>query len=200
MGSTMILPLPDGVPVLNSNTKVTILLNKVTEGDRSASEQLLPLVYEELRKLARIRMSKLPPGQTLQSTALVHEAYIRTTGQGDGTWEGRRHFFFVAARAMRDILVEDARRKASLKRGGDLVRIDMGTALEIEAPAEKMIDLDIGLHKLENLDPKGFELVMLRYFTGFSLAEVAQAWGTSLSTVERKWRFVKAWLAEEMEE
>ncbi len=186
--------------MLDSNAKVTMLLNKVAEGDRSASEQLLPLIYEELRKLARIRMSKLPPGQTLQSTALVHEAYMRAADQGDGTWEGRRHFFFVAARAMRDILVEDARRKASLKRGGDMVRVDLGVALEIEAPAEKMLDLDIGLQKLENLDPKGFELVMLRYFTGFSLAEVAQAWDTSLSTVERKWRFVKTWLAEEMEE
>ncbi len=191
---------PDGVPMPDANAQVTLLLNKMVEGDRSASEQLIPLVYEELRKLARIRMSNLPPGQTLQSTALVHEAYIRTAGKGDGTWEGRRHFFFAAARAMRDILVEDARRKASLKRGGDLVKIDLGMALEIEAPAEKMIDLDIGLQKLEKLDSRGFELVMLRYFTGFSLVEVAQAWDTSLSTVERKWRFVKTWLAQEMEE
>ena len=183
----------------DSNTKLTMLLNQVSHGDLSASEQLLPLVYDELRKLARIRMSKLPPGQTLQSTALVHEAYMRTAGKGDGTWEGRRHFFFVAARAMRDILVEDARRKSSLKRGGDMVRVDLGTAHEIEAPAEKMLDLDIGLEKLEKLDPKGFELVMLRYFTGLSLEEVSQAWDTSLSTVERKWRFVKTWLVDEME-
>jgi RNA polymerase sigma factor (TIGR02999 family) len=183
----------------DSSAKVTLLLNKVVEGDRAASEQLLPLVYDELRKLARIRMSKLPPGQTLQSTALVHEAYLRTADQGDGTWEGRRHFFFVAARAMRDILVEDARRKSSIKRGGDKVRVELGIAFEVAAPAEKMLDLDIGLQKLEKLDPQGFELVMLRYFTGFSLNEVAQAWGTSLSTVERKWRFVKTWLADEME-
>jgi RNA polymerase sigma factor (TIGR02999 family) len=178
---------------------ITQLLNRAAADDATATAELLPLIYAELRLLARRRLARLPSGHTLQATALVHEAYLRVVDDRDQVWEGRRHFFFVAARAMRDILVEDARRKAAQKRGGDLVRIELGDDLGVEAPADRLLTLDLSLGRLEQDDPEGYELVMLRYFTGLSLAEVAASWGVSLSTVERKWRFVKAWLAREMD-
>jgi RNA polymerase sigma factor (TIGR02999 family) len=140
----------------------TRLLNRAAQGDRRAAGELLPLVYDELRKLARHRLSHLPAGQTLQATALVHEAYVRVVDQREDSWEGRRHFFFVAARAMRDILVEDARSKASQKRGGDRVRIEIEDALFVSAPAQRILTLDLCLGSLEEDDPQGFELVMLR--------------------------------------
>ncbi len=178
---------------------VTQLLNLAAAGDRSAADELLPLVYDELRKLASHRMAALPAGQTLQATALVHEAYMRVVDVRADDWEGRRHFFFVAARAMKDILVEDARRKSAERRGGDLVRMELGDAFEVAAPADRLLTLDISLGRLEADDPEGYELVMLRYFTGLTVADVAEAWGVSVSSVERKWRFVKAWLAHEMD-
>lgn len=178
---------------------VTRLLQEAAQGDREAASHLLPLVYDELRKLARNRMSVLPPGQTLQATALVHEAYMRIVQREDEGWQGRRHFFFVAARAMKDILIEDARRKSAQKRGGDRVRIELGDALEIAAPADRILSLDLCLERLATDDPEGHELVMLRYFTGLTVPEVAEAWSVSVSSVERKWRFVKAWLASHMD-
>jgi len=178
---------------------LTMLLNRAASGDRRASEELLPLVYDELRKLARHRMSHLPAGQTMQATALVHEAYMRVVDRADEGWEGRRHFFFVAARAMRDILVDEARRKAAHKRGGDLVRVDLGDTFDVAAPADDMLCLDESLSRLEAADPEGYELVMLRYFTGLTVNEVAESWGQSVSSVERKWRFVRAWLARSMD-
>jgi RNA polymerase sigma factor (TIGR02999 family) len=180
--------------------QLTLLLHRAAAGDRQAASELLPLVYGELRRLARDRLRKLPPGQTLQATALVHEAYLRVVDRPEEDWEGRRHFFFVAARAMRDILVEDARRKSALRRGGDQVRIELADgALEVAAPADRVLTLDLGLQRLEAADPEGYELVMLRFFTGLTLPEIADAWGRSLRTVERKWRFVRSWLAREME-
>ncbi len=184
--------------MVNDRNDVTRLLGLAATGDRRAAAELLPLVYDELCKLARHRLSLLPPGQTLQSTALVHEAYLRVVDCGEEDWDGRRHFFFVAARAMRDILVEDARRKSAQKRGGDLVRIELGDAHGVASTAGRMLTLDLNLGRLEELDPEGYELVMLRYFTGLTIPEVAKAWGVSPSTVERKWRFVRSWLAEEM--
>lgn len=181
-----------------SSSPITRLVQRTAEGDRSASQQLLPLVYDELRRMAQNRMSDLPPGQTLQATALVHEAYVRVMGDEGDNWQNRRHFFFVAARAMRDILVEEARRKAARKRGGDLVRIDVDDALLVAAPAQDMLALNLSLEKLEKDDPEGYELVMLRYFTGLTLGEIAQGWDVSRSTVDRKWRFVKAWLGREL--
>lgn len=180
--------------------QVTRLLNRAAAGDPRATDELLPLVYDELRKLARHRLGALPPGQTLQATALVHEAYVRAVDGREGDWDGRRHFFFVAARAMRDILVEDARRKSANKRGGDVVRVELGDgAFEVAAPADHLITLDLTLVRLEKDDPEGYELVMLKFFTGMTLPEIAESWGVSLSTVERKWRFVRSWLSREME-
>ncbi len=176
-----------------------MLLDRAAAGDRQAAGELLPLVYEELRKLARSRLRNLPPGQTLQATALVHEAYMRVVDREQDGWEGRRHFFFVAARAMRDILVEDARRKSASRRGGDLVRIELADgALEVAAPADRLLTLDLGLQRLEAADPEGYELVMLRFFTGLTLPEIAGSSGRSLRTLERKWRFVRSWLAREL--
>ena len=198
-------PFPLRFPAMDaprdpSRGQVTRLLDRAAAGDPTAADELLPLVYDELRKLARHRLGALPPGQTLQATALVHEAYVRAVDGHDRPWDGRRHFFFVAARAMRDILVEDARRKSASKRGGDVVRVELGDgALEVAAPAEKLITLDLSLVQLEKDDPEGYELVMLKFFTGMTLPEIADAWDVSLSTVERKWRFVRVWLAREME-
>lgn len=185
---------------MSTRPDVTLLLNRAASGDRQASAELLPLVYDELRRLAHQRMARLPAGQTLQATALVHEAYMRVVDGSEDSWDGRRHFFFVAARAMRDILVEDARRKTAGKRGGELARVELSEALAVAAPVKHVLTLDLCLGQLEANDPEGYELVMLRYFTGLTLEEIATAWSTSRSTVERKWRFVKAWLAREMDQ
>ena len=179
---------------------LTLILNQAAHGDRQAAEQVLPLVYEELRKLAAARVSKLPPGQTLQATALVHEAYLRICGREPEGWDGRRHFFFAASRAMRDLLVEDARRKGSLKRGGDRRRIDLPDfGMTVETPHEDLITLNDGLDELEKSDPESHEIVMLRYFTGLTAEETAEVIGTSLSTIKRKWRFARAWLYRTLE-
>lgn len=182
---------------------MTRLLNLAARGDRQASAAVLPLVYEELRTLAHARMRKLPPGQTLQPTALVHEAYLRIAERPQG-FEGRAEFFFVAARAMKDILVDEARRKAALKRGGDRVRVGSDAlsdvAAGIAAPVEDMLNLDRVLERLEVEDAVGHKLVMLRYFTGLTMPEIAEATGMSLSRAERKWRFTRAWLADALDE
>ncbi len=183
-----------------TDNDLTLILNQAAHGDRQAAEQVLPLVYDELRKLAGSRLSKLPPGQTLQATALVHEAYLRIRGKEPEGWEGRRHFFFAAARAMRDILVEDARRKGSLKRGGDRHRIELpDLGIVIETPREDLLALNESLAELERDDPESYEIVMLRYFTGLTAEETADVLDTSLSTVKRKWRFARAWLYRALE-
>jgi RNA polymerase sigma factor (TIGR02999 family) len=174
---------------------VTRILVAIRDGDREASDRLLPLVYQELRNLARSRMARTPPGQTLQPTALVHEAYLRLIGSADAGWDGRGHFFGAAARAMRDILVDQARRKGSLKRGGDRNRVPLDhVAPEFETNADEVLALDEALRKLEVEDPEKAELVMLRYFAGLTAKETAELLGVSLGTVERRWRFVRAWL------
>jgi len=178
---------------------VTRALRAVVRGDERAAAELLPLVYEELRKLARSWMAKLPPGQTLQATALVHEAYLRVVRSEDPGWEGRRHFFAAAARAMREILIERARKKASPKRGGGRKRVDLGDlAVAIEAPAQDMLALDEALVRLEREDSRRHQIVMLRFFAGLSLAETAEVLGVSVPTVERDWRYARAWLHKEL--
>lgn len=182
-----------------SPEKITRILNRAAAGDPAAGTEILPLVYDELRKLAAARLAKIPPGQTLQATALVHEAYLRIADRQDGEWSGRAHFFFAAARAMRDILVEDARRKASLKRGGDRKRLELHeSGLAIQPPDDDVLAVDEAVKKLEREDPEQAQLVMLRYFSGLTTEETADVLGVSTATVERRWRFVRAWLRREL--
>lgn len=174
---------------------ITQHLEAAERGEPRATVELLPLLYDELHQLARARLSKLPPGQTLEATALVHEAYLRISGRQPDGWDGRRHFFFAAARAMRDILVEDARRKGSLKRGGDYKRVTLaGLGMTMDRNDHELLALDEALIELEKTDPEHYQLVMLRYFGGLSNEETAEVLETSLSTIKRKWRFVRAWL------
>jgi RNA polymerase sigma factor (TIGR02999 family) len=171
------------------------ILQAAQAGDQEAAAQLLPLVYGELRKLAQARMANLPPGQTLQPTALVHEAYLRLLGKRDLRVESQRHFFFIAARAMRDILVERARSKAGPKRGGDRHRVELrDTVADSEAYPAELLAVHEALEELEKEDPLKAQIVNLRYFTGMSWAETAQVLGVSERTLYRHWRFTKAWL------
>jgi RNA polymerase sigma factor (TIGR02999 family) len=180
---------------------VTRALDAAATGEEGAAARLLPLVYEELRLLAKARMSKTPPGQTLQATALVHEAYLRVVGEHDSRWAGRGHFFFAAARAMRDILVEQARRKSRLKHGGGWKRADVDLdGILIEPPKENLLALDEALSRLEEEDPEKAGIVMLRYFTGLTTEETAAVLNLSVSTIERKWRVIRAWLRRELGE
>jgi RNA polymerase sigma factor (TIGR02999 family) len=163
--------------------------------------ELLPVVYAELRRLAAVLTGQLPPGQTLQPTALVHEAYLKLVRGKDPGWEGRRHFFGAAAQAMREILVDQARRKASLKRGGRGQRIDLTEGLALIAPpTDDMEALDEAVQQLQTEEPVLAEIVMLRYYTGLSVEETAGVVGMSVSTVTRKWRFARAWLAGRLSE
>ena len=174
---------------------VTQMLRAAELGDAEAAAAVLPLVYGELRKLAGAMMVKTPPGNTLQPTALVHEAYVRLVGKEDPGWNSRGHFFGAAAQAMRRILVEQARRKARRKHGGDLARVDADEAdLPIEPPNEDMLALDEALKRLEDIDKRKADVVMLRYFAGLSIEEAAAALGVSEPTVERDWRFARAFL------
>ena len=173
---------------------VTDILRAAQEGDQEAAARLLPLVYDELRKLAQARMARLSPGLTMQPTALVHEAYLRLVGKGDVPLEGRRHFFFVAARAMRDILVEQARRKAGPKLGGDRRRVELREQATAEPVPEEVLAVHEALAELEQEDPLKAQIVNLRYFTGMTVPETAQVLGISERTLHRHWRFIKAWL------
>jgi RNA polymerase sigma factor (TIGR02999 family) len=175
---------------------VTRLLDAAAAGDRQAVAELLPLVYQELRKLAASRMTHEKPGQTLNATALVHEAYVRLVG-ADATreWNGRGHFFGAAAEAMRRILVESARRKARLKRGGDGRRVEMPDHLPAPAaPVEDVLAVDEALDQLAGRDATAAELVKLHYFAGFTLEESADVLGVSHRTAYRTWAFARAWL------
>ena len=157
--------------------------------------ELLPLVYAELRRLAAVLAGRLPPGQTLTATALVHEAYLRLVGTQDPGWEGRRHFFGAAARAMRDILVEQARRKAAAKHGGGAQRVELTEGLAvIEPPAADVLAVDEAIQQLQQEKPRLAEIAMLRYFAGLSVDETAAVLGISPSTLAREWRFARAWL------
>jgi RNA polymerase sigma factor (TIGR02999 family) len=178
--------------------EVTLLLQAAHSGDSQAAEQLLPLVYDELRRLAEHRLAHEAPGQTLEPTALVHEAYLRLVGNQQGThWGGRDHFFAAAAQSMRRILVENARRKHSLKRGGGLTRRALEEA-ELLAPElhEDVLALDEALTQLAATDRAAADLVQLRYFGDLSMPEAARILGISQRTAERLWTYARAWLRE----
>lgn len=172
---------------------LTRILAAAGAGDRKAAAELMPLVYEELRTLARARLSHRPPGMTIQPTALVHEAYLKLVASGDPGWDSRAHFFGAAAQAMRNILVDQARRKKSLKRGGDARRVD-DFELLIEPPSEDILALDEALTALEKRDERKARIVMLHYFSGLTLEETAAALKISVPTVQREWRFTRSLL------
>jgi RNA polymerase sigma factor (TIGR02999 family) len=179
-------------------TDVTSLLNALGSGDPHAAAQLLPLVYDDLRRLAAHRVAHEAPGHTLQPTALVHEAYLRLVGdQVDVSWDGRGHFFAAAAEAMRRILVENARSKRRLKRGGDRARLPLEEAeLLAPEPREDVLALDEALTELAAADRAAADLVQLRYFGGMSIPDAARVLGVSPRTAERLWTFARAWLRE----
>ena len=178
---------------------VTQILSAIEQGETQATDELLPLVYEELRCLAAQRLSQELPGQTLQATALVHEAYLRLLGPEVTTWKSRGHFFGAAAEAMRRILVDNARRKQRLKRGGNQQRVDMDDVqLGAEGPSEDLIALDEALAKLAEMDSAKAELVKLRYFAGLTVEQAARALGCSETTAKEHWRFARAWLYRQM--
>lgn len=174
---------------------VTRILAAIEQGDVRAADELIPLVYQELRCLAAQKLSQEQPGQTLQATALVHEAYIRLIGAEDQNWSGRGHFFSAAAEAMRRILIENARRKQRLKRGGDRQRVDLQDAdLVIEGPSDDLIALDEALEKLVKKDKVKADLVKLRFFAGLTNEQAAEVLGISLNTADRYWAYARSWL------
>jgi RNA polymerase sigma factor (TIGR02999 family) len=179
--------------------ELTGLLRDWSEGDREALDKLTPLVYDELRRLAHHYISQERPGHTLQTTALVHEAYIRLAGQKNVHWQDRAHFFAVCAQVMRHILVDHARRRQYAKRGGDARQVTLGeeTAMTPERAAE-LIALDEALDRLAALDPRKGRIVELRYFLGLSIEETAEALNVSPVTVRRDWRAAKSWLYKEV--
>jgi RNA polymerase sigma factor (TIGR02999 family) len=177
---------------------VTQILSRLDSGDRSASAELLPLVYDELRKLAAAKLAQEKPGQTLQATALVHEAYLRLVGSDDAhDWDSRGHFFAAAAEAMRRILVDLARRKGRAKRGGDMQRcdLDLGNLVD-DQTSQEILSLDLALAELSKVQPAKAELVKLRYFAGLTSAEAASILNISTATADRYWRYARAWLAQ----
>jgi len=178
---------------------VTRILNAIERGDAKATDELLPLVYEELRLLAAQKLSHEPPGQTLQATALVHEAYLRLVGDEPQRWENRGHFFAAAAEAMRRILVENARRKNREKHGGELKRLDV-SALDVAVSTddETILLVDEALEKLNAIDEVGARLIKLRFFAGIPNVEAAQILGIPERTAKRTWAYARAWLYEEM--
>jgi len=176
---------------------VTRILSAIEEGDVRAADELLPLVYQELRQLAAQRMKKEKPGQTLQATALVHEAYIRLVGTESQNWNSRGHFFAAAAEAMRRILIENARRKKSLKYGGDRKRVDLDEAVLVDDSdigSDELIALDEALERLSKKDKVKADLVKLRYFAGLTGEQAAELLGISQSTADRYWAYARSWL------
>jgi RNA polymerase sigma factor (TIGR02999 family) len=174
---------------------VTLMLQRVADGEPLASEQLLPVVYDELRRLAAARLARESVGQTLQPTALVHEAWLRLVGEGGRTWENRAHFYRAAAQAMRRILIDRAREKSSIKRAGGWQRLDVAEIdLEAVSPDDRVLLIDDSLKHLEKEDPESAEIVLLKFFTGLSNKEAARALGISEATVRRRWAFAKLWL------
>jgi RNA polymerase sigma factor (TIGR02999 family) len=184
---------------LETNTGLTDLLLRAGGGDALAQDEVFRTLYGELRRLAAAQRRRLRPGDTLNTTALVHEAYLRLVGRVDVGWNGRRHFFWSAARSMRDILVDEARRKSAQKRGGELLRVDLEAEdCVIEFRPRSLLALDAALGKLQREDEDDHRIVMLRYFVGLTVAEVADVLGLPLRTVERRWRFCRSWLAREL--
>lgn len=183
----------------DSEGDVTRAPNAAVSSGSHTAAQLLPLVYDELLRVARARMGRARPGEMLTPTELVHEAYLRMAGGQTSSFEGRRHFLFSACRAMRDVKVEIARRRTSRKRGGDYLRVELEEAeIVITPPRENVMDLDRALSKLKRQRPDRAQVVELRYFGGLTEAEIAVAMGLSLTTVKRRWRDVRAWLLREL--
>jgi RNA polymerase sigma factor (TIGR02999 family) len=182
-------------------TDVTQILNAIRQGDPRASEELLPLVYEELRDLARQRLANEKPGQTLQATALVHEAYLRLVGKNnDQSWDHRGHFFAAAAEAMRRILVESARRKKRVRHGGELQIVDLDVSdLKQTKHLSEILDVDDCLEELERQDQQAAQLVKLRFFAGFSMSETAEIMKISERNAYYLWSFAKSWISRQME-
>ncbi len=176
---------------------VTRILDRVQEGEARAAEELLPLVYDELRRLAALKMAREAPGQTLQATALVHEAWLRLVGETHQSWKSRGHFFAAAAEAMRRILIENARRRRALRHGGALVRVDLS---DVEPAADRgddrLFEVSEALEELALLDPFQAEVVKLRFFLGLKVEEIARLRGVSEKTVRRQWTHARAWLFE----
>src|SRR5262245_50894983 len=180
-------------------SEVTRILDAIGNGDPKASDELLPMVYEELRRLAAHKMANEAPGQTLQPTALVHEAWLRVAGNEKVKWDGRAHFFGAAAEAMRRILVENARRKKAMRHGGGQQRVDIEDA-EILTPAQdsELLAVNEALEKFAAEDPRKAELVKLRYFAGLTITEAATVLGISEPTAKRHWAYSRAWLYQEL--
>jgi RNA polymerase sigma factor (TIGR02999 family) len=181
-------------------SEVTRILSAIDQGDPHAAEQLLPLVYDELRKLAAARLGQETPGQTLQATALVHEAYLRLVGaEKERHWDSRGHFFAAAAEAMRRILLNRARDKKRIKRGGDRPRISLDRIeVAIDTNDEELLALDEALDKLASHDQTAAQLVKLRFFAGLSLKEAAESLGIAQRTAERQWAYARAWLYDQL--
>jgi RNA polymerase sigma factor (TIGR02999 family) len=179
---------------------ITALLSRAREGDRAATDDLFPLVYDELRRLADRYLSAEQPGQTLQPTALVHEAYLRLVGPLDVGWENRAHFFGAAAQAIRRILIDRARSRRRMKRGGGErpLPLDAADEIAVDGPSLDLLALDEALHRLAALDAQKARVVELRFFGGLSVDETASAIGASASTVAREWHFARIWLHREM--
>lgn len=181
--------------------EVTQILDAVSRGDREAAQKLLPLVYDELRRLAASYMDRESPGQTLQPTALVHEAFLRLVGSDEAHWLNRTHFLATAARAMRHILIDNARRKKRDKRGGDLQRVELGDRADPQQQeADRLLALDEALTRLAQADAQAAELVQLHTFGGLSVEEAGAQLGLSRSAAYRLWSFARAWLRVELGE
>ncbi len=186
---------------MSDESPVTRILSAIDQGDVQAAEQLLPLIYDELRRLAAQKLSGEKPGQTLQATALVHEAYIRLVGKNDQRWDSRGHFFTAAAEAMRRILVDRARRKNRLQHGGGRQRMDLEEGdLTIAPPLDDLVAVDEALEGLAAEDPQSAELVKLRYFAGLTTQQAAEALGISVRTAYRDWAYARSWLRLKIEE
>jgi RNA polymerase sigma factor (TIGR02999 family) len=183
-------------------TQVTQILSQIDSGDPGAAEQLLPLVYDELRKLAATKLAHERSGQTLQPTALVHEAFLRLVDDSASRrWDNRGHFFAAAAEAMRRILVDAARRKASLRHGGDRQRQNLLEGDLVSYPvSDELLDLDAALNKFATVDPQAAQLVKLRVFAGMTIDEIAQFQRTSPRSAKRNWAYARAWLGRELDD
>ena len=183
-------------------SNVTRILRNIEAGDPSAADELLPIVYDELRKLAAAKLAKEKPGQTLQATALVHDAYLRLVDVDQAQhWDSRGHFFAAAAEAIRRILVENSRRKARVKHGGDRARIELDQACPVTSePGDELLALDEALDRFAEIAPEKAEVVKLRFFAGMTIPEAAEALGISRATVERYWTYARIWLYAELNE
>jgi len=180
-------------------SEVTRLLTAVEQGDPAAADQLLPMVYEELRRLAASHLAREVPGQTLQATALVHEAYLRLVGDPDRHWNGARHFFAATAQAMRRILIENARRKQAARHGGGWERVNVEEIqLASDMPSDQLLVVDEALERLGEVDAQAAELIRLRFYAGLSQQQAAELLGVSHRTADRLWAFARAWLFTEI--